>query len=84
MYSNVGESRLVGNQHVDLLREVRLDGAQQGQQYVEPQHLEYMPVQRRAYKTMEIHINDLYGSTAYFGAGVTSVTLHFRRRLAGF
>ena len=84
VYSNVGESRLVGNQRVDLLREVRLDGLQQGQQYVEPRHLEYVPVRRRAFEVMEIHIDDLYGGTADFGSGVTSVTLHFRRRLAGF
>lgn len=79
VFSNVGESRLVGNQRVDLLREVRMDEDKEGQQYYEPRHLEYIPVRRQAFEVLDIHIDDLNGGTINFGTGVTSVTLHFRR-----
>ena len=79
VFSNVGESRLVGNQRVDLLREVRMDEDKEGQQYYEPRHLEYIPVRRQSFEVMDIHIDDLNGGTINFGTGVTSVTLLFRR-----
>lgn len=79
VYSNACESRLVGNQRVDVLRELRMDGNRRGQQYYEPRHLEYLPVRRQAFEVLEIHIDDLNGGTVDFGSGVTSVVLHFRR-----
>ena len=79
VFSNVGDSPLVGNQRVDLLKEVRMDEDKERQQYYEPRHLEYIPLCRQAFDVMEIHIDDLNGGTIKFGTGVTSVTLHFRR-----
>lgn len=81
VFSDVAESRIVGNQRVDLLREVRLDEDKKGQLYYEPRHLEFIPVLRQAFEVLEIHIDDLNGGTLQFGSGVTSVTLHFRRAI---
>jgi len=49
VFSNVGDSRLVGNQRVALIREVRMDEDKERQQYYEPRHLEYIPVHCQAF-----------------------------------
>lgn len=69
VYSNVCDSRLVGNQRVDVLRELRMEGGRRGQQYYEPRHLEYLPVRRQAFEVLEIHIDDLNRAPSILGRG---------------
>ena len=44
VYSNANASSMVGNQVSDVLREVNFDSTQEGQQYFEPKHRQYLHV----------------------------------------
>ena len=80
VYSNVGESMIVGDQVTDLLREVEVHANGNATVYFEPQHVQYLPVRQPQFDVMEIQVSTLDGRLAKLGTGVTNVTLHFRRR----
>ena len=81
IYSNANASSMVGNQVSDVLREVNFDSTQEGQQYFEPKHRQYLPVRQQEYEVMEVALDDLSGVPVQLGPGMTSVVLHFRHRV---
>ena len=76
VYSNANTSTMVGNQVIDVLREVNFDSTKEGQQYFEPKHRQYLQVRQQEYEVMEIALDDLNGVPFKLGPGVTSVVLH--------
>ena len=79
VYSNVGESHIVGNQVTDLLREIQYKAKGRGGLYYEPLHIHYVNVRQTQYDVVETEIAETDGSLAKLGSGNTIVTLHFKQ-----
>ena len=79
VFSNANASSMIGNQVTDVLREVNLSGANQGELYFEPKHRQYLQVRQQEFEILEIVIDDLSGRHPKLGQGTTSVVLHFRQ-----
>ena len=79
VYSDVAGSRVVGSDIVNALREVNY----QHRGYVEPRHLQYVPVQNKIVETIETTLKSTTGNTPLLEQGTTSITLHFRKRIKG-
>ncbi|KAL9977088.1 hypothetical protein ACROYT_G014457 [Oculina patagonica] len=79
VYSNVGESHVVGNQVTDLLREIQYKVKGRGSVYFEPLHIQYVNVRQTHYDVIETQIAETSGSLAKLGSGNTIVTLHFKQ-----
>ena len=75
VFSNANASSMIGNQVTDVLREVNLSGANQG----EPKHRQYLKVRQQEFEIIELAIDDLSGRHPKLGQGTTSVVLHFRQ-----
>ena len=75
IYCNVGESRVVGNQITDLLREIPYNVKSR---YFEPRHILYQPVRGNVLDILEVNVSENNGKLVKFLPGVTSVTLHFK------
>ena len=75
VYCNAGESRVVGNQITDLLREIPYNASTR---YFEPQHTVYVPVRGNVLDIIEVNVSENTGDLVNFLPGVTSVTLHFK------
>ena len=81
LYCDVIESRVVGDTLAPLLRAVSIDHRNNGVQVSrEFQHIQYLPVQKKEFTTVEIDIRDDYGRSVPFSRGKVIVTLHFRRK----
>ena len=79
VYSDVGGSSVVGNQVTDLLREVHFCRKEEGVQYFEPLHIQYIPLRKQVLEIIETQVAETTGDLARFGEGNTIVTLHFKR-----
>ena len=75
MYSDVGQSRVTGNQVTDLLREIPHDPTNMT---YEPKHILYLPVRVQVMDIIETRLVENDGSLLDFTSGVTTVTLHFK------
>ena len=79
IYSDVGGSSVVGNQVMDLLRQVKFRLRGDGSQYFEPTHIQYIPVRKEVIDIIETQVAETTGDLARFGVGNTIVTLHFKK-----
>ena len=80
VYCDVIESRVVGDVLAPLLRIVPVTG-KHGETVMKSYHnAHYIPLQRRAFDSVEIDIRDSTGKKVPFERGTLNVTLHFRRR----
>ena len=79
VYSNVGQSQVVGNKVTDLLREVPYETKGRGSQYVEPTHIQYKKVRNTMLDIIEVQVAETDGRLTLFREGVTTLTLHFRQ-----
>ena len=79
VFSNANASSMIGNQVTDVLREVNLTGANQGELYFEPKHRQYLQVRQQEFEIIEIALDDLKGQHPSLGKGTTSVVLHFKQ-----
>ena len=79
VYSDVGGSSVVGNQVTDLLREVSFRRKEEGVQYFEPLHIQYIPLRKQVLDIIETQVAETTRDLARFGEGNTIVTLHFKR-----
>ena len=75
VYSNVGQSVIMGNQITDLLREVPYNPEEH---YFEPKHIQYIPVRSDVLDIIETQVAKNTGALTDFTSGVTTVTLHFK------
>ena len=80
MYTNVVESRVVGDSLVRLLRIVPIQG-EHG--HTISRHFEHIQYLWKEFGTIEIDIRDDTGHAVPFKRHKVTVTLHFRRRKTG-
>ena len=80
VYCDLIESRVVGDVLAPLLRIVPVKGKHGETIMKSYENVHYIPLQRRAFDTVEIDIRDSIGENVPFERGTLNVTLHFRRR----
>lgn len=80
VYSDITEPRVVGDRLVPLLRTVPITG-KHGESVVKYfQNIDYVPVMKKSFDTIEIDIRDDTGKPVPFEYGKLVVTLHFRKK----
>ena len=84
VYTNVVESRVVGDSVVPLLRIVPLEGKHGDVVSKNFDNVQYITVLHREFTTIEIDIRDDAGRHVPFERSRVTVTLHFRRRKPSF
>ena len=75
MYSNVGQSRVTGDQVTDLLREIPHDPTIMSYEPVNPL---YLPVRTDVLDIIKVLLTEHEGNLVDFVRGVTRLTLHFK------
>ena len=80
IYSNVGQSQVVGNKVTDLLREVSYRTVGAGNQYIEPAHVQYKKVRNNVLDILEVQVSETDGRLTALEEGVTTLTLHLRQQ----
>ena len=70
LYSGSSRSMIVGNQVIDLLREVPYSF---GKRYLEPNQIQYLPVRSDSLDIIETQVAEVDGKLVEFSPGVTSV-----------
>ena len=67
IYSDVGESSVVGNQVTDLLREVNYKRTGDGSHYFELLHVQYIPLCKDLLNIIEMQVSETRGEVTKFG-----------------
>ena len=80
VYCDVVEPTVVGYFKVPLLRTVNIDGIEGLTVNRIYQNIQYVPLHRKQFDTIEIDIRDEVGRKAPFECRKVIVTLHFRLR----
>ena len=75
VYSNAGQSMVMGNQVTDLMREIPHDP---DRTTYEPRHILYLPVRVDVMDILETQVAENDGTLVDFVPGVTTLTLHFK------
>lgn len=70
----------MGSVETDMLREVVFKNNRGGKYYFEPINMQYLPVRKNVFNTVEVGISETNGRQVDFGKGPTILTVHFRRR----
>ena len=87
VYTDLVQTQIMGRTETDLLSEVEYDGSAQGdilKNSYEPQNLQFIPVRKNVFDTIEIGISEADGTQTEFVGNLhqsTVVTLCFRKRL---
>ena len=84
VYTNVVESRVVGDTVAPLLTAVQLEGKHGDVVSKSFDNVQYIPVLHKEFTTIEIDIRDDAGRRVPFERGRVTETLHFRRRKPSF
>ncbi len=80
VYCDLLEPRIVGDAQVPLLRIVPIEGTQ-GQMITKTyENIQYVPVLKKNFRTVELYIMTDTGELVSFNPGKLVVTLHFRRK----
>lgn len=83
VYTNIGKSTIVGDQIVDLLREVEYDPLTSYHQYdkihFEPKEIQYHDAVSTDMDIIEVQITETDNTPLLFGRGNTTLVLHFKR-----
>ena len=80
VYSDLAQTQIVGGRETDLLREVTISTAIKGRQLYEPLHLQYLPIRKNVFDTVEVGVSETYGTPTKFKGGQTILTVNFRRQ----
>ena len=79
VYSDVGESSIVGGQITDLLREVPYNRKERGTMYIEPYHYHFRPIRSQVMETIEVQFSEQDGKMVKFdNKQASSITLIFK------
>ena len=78
VYSDVGSSSVLGNQKVDILREVLYKESGKGVFYFEPTLPQYITVRKDLIDIVEVQVGEVSGELTKFSSGNTILTLHFK------
>ena len=79
VYSDVSRSSVLGDQKVDILREVQYKQSGRGVFYFEPKLPQYIPVRKDFIDIVEVQVGEITGELTDFSAGETILTLHFKQ-----
>ena len=80
VYTDIVQTKLVGNTAVPLLRVVPVDGDYGTMVYKEYSSPVYSPLSKSTFNTIEVYIMDSAGRSIPFGYGKVTVLLHFKPR----
>ena len=86
VYTDLVQTQFMGRSETDLLREVEYDGSTNEnviKNSYEPQNLQFIPVRKNMFDTVEIGISEVDGTQTEFVGNKnenTVVTLCFRKR----
>ena len=83
VYTDVVESRIVGDSLAPLLRSLPVGGSHGATVHDRFTNIHYVPLLYSHFKSIEINIRDDTGRFVLFEYGKVTVTLHFRRRRTG-
>ena len=81
LYTDVVESRIVGDSLVPLLRCLPVRGGHGATVSDRFTNVHYVPLLRKEFGTIEVDIRDDTGRRVSFEYGRVTVTFHFRRRI---
>ena len=79
VYSDVAGSTIVGFRVTDLLLEVKYKREGRGATYIEPLHIQFMPLPTAFIELIETQVAETDGELVKFGEGNTIITLHFEK-----
>ena len=83
VYTDVVESRIVGDTLAPLLRSILISGRHGDRMSERFTNVHYIPLLRSNFHSIEVDIRDDMGRHVPFEYGRVTVTLHFRRRKTG-
>ena len=82
VYSNLQQSNVVGASKVQLLRQLVVhQGGNDGHTYVEPKHLEWLPVSTQQTDIVEVELADVNGTLLTLPQGKSMVTIALKQTL---
>ena len=79
VYTDLTQTQIVGGTETDLLREVSFTNNEKGKYLFEPLHLQYLPIRKNVFDSVEVGISETDGSQVNFKDGQTILTINFRR-----
>jgi len=79
VYSDVSRSSVLGDQKVDILREVQYKQSGRGVFYFEPKLPQYILVCKDFVDIVEVQVGEITGELTEFSAGETILTLHLKQ-----
>ena len=79
VYYDIAETQLVGDSEVQLLRIVPVEGKHGDMVTKAFQNLQYVPIVKKQFSTVEMNIKTDTGKDVPFESGKLITTLHFRR-----
>ena len=62
VYSDLAQTQIVGGRETDLLREVTISTAIKGRWLYEPLHLQYLPIRKNVFDTVEVGVSETDGT----------------------
>ena len=80
VYLDLAQTQIVGGTETDLLREVSFNNFEKGKYLYEPLNLQYLPIRKNVFDTVEVGISETDGTQVEFNSEPTILTVHFRRR----
>ena len=79
VYSDVSSSSVLGDQKVDILREVQYKQSGRGVFYFEPKLPQYIAVRKDFVDIVEVQVGEITGELTEFSGGETILTSHFKQ-----
>jgi len=79
VYSDVSSSSVLGDQKVDILREVQYKQSGRGVFYFEPKLPQHIPIRKDFFDIVEVQVGEITGELTEFSEGETILTLHFKQ-----
>ena len=79
VYSNVVDSRFIGNSYIPILWTVSIRSSKFVNEHVELANIQYLPVAYRDSEAVEVHVCRDNGKPVYLNRKKVIVNLHFRR-----
>lgn len=80
VYTDLVQTQLVGCTETDLLKEVVINTSFKGRTQFEPRRIQYIPVRKNRFDTVEVGISETNGPQTRFDGGETILTIKFKRR----
>ena len=82
LYSDLAQTQIVGGRETDLLREVTISNSVKGRRLYEPLHLQYLPIRKNVFDTVEVGVSETDGTLTKFRGQtiLTILTVNFRRQ----